>query len=211
MCAAIIRSSSVSSTWTATGDAALLLMALPGTGGRGPEDRGAVHGLTRSTGTLTVFVRNGYDGTMSAFTSLFGPVDGSEVASCGGYAASLQVRIAKTSGAALTFVHSVDLTGAIAQSSNPYGATDVTPIIQALSKTSPKRSSKMRASVRKRPASRRPRKSWPARRRRPSSMPFPRERATVSSSARTGAAESAGFSSGAPPRAFYAGPTCRFS
>jgi len=66
---------------------------------------------------------------MSAFESLFVPVDGSEVSTA---AVDFALRLAKATGAAVTFAHAVDLTGAIAQCSSPYGATDVGPIIQAL-------------------------------------------------------------------------------
>jgi nucleotide-binding universal stress UspA family protein len=66
---------------------------------------------------------------MSVFQHLFVPVDGSEVSAA---AIDLALRLAKANDSTITFAHAVDLTGAIAQCSSPYGVADVGPIVEAL-------------------------------------------------------------------------------
>ena len=66
---------------------------------------------------------------MEGLARILVPVDGSDVS---GYAMDFAAALAKATKADLVLCNSVDLTGAIAQSATPYGATDITPLVQAL-------------------------------------------------------------------------------
>ena len=66
---------------------------------------------------------------MDSTRTLLVPIDGSDFSA---YSVDFALRLAKRSEAAVLFCHSVDLTGAIASCSNPYGSTDVAPILAAL-------------------------------------------------------------------------------
>jgi len=70
---------------------------------------------------------------MRTIRSILVPVDGSQASVP---AVDFAIGLAKGVGAEITFCHSVDLTGAIAQCSTPYGVTDVAPILEGLEEES---------------------------------------------------------------------------
>jgi nucleotide-binding universal stress UspA family protein len=68
---------------------------------------------------------------MKGIREVLVPVDGSETSST---AVGFAIGLAKYVGAGIVFCHSVDTTGVISGSANPYGHLDVEPILEALEK-----------------------------------------------------------------------------